>query len=476
MVDAGVRARAARLGFAPPVRLSMTETAPAYGQGREVLTPSALTRLVRDLLEDALPLIWLEGEISNFSRPASGHLYFTLKDTAAQVRCAMFKPKSTWLRFRPADGMHVLARARVSLYEARGEFQLIVEHLEEAGAGALQRELEQRRARLAAEGLFDTARKRALPAWPRRIGVLTSPSGAAVRDVLSILRRRFPLVDVEILPVPVQGKEAAPAIVATLTAAARAARHDVLLLTRGGGSLEDLWAFNDEALVRAMAACPIPLVSAVGHEIDVTLADLVADLRAATPSAAAELLVPEAGALRQHLQQRKARLDLLLRRARERAVQRLDHVAARLAAQRPQARLQLGAQRLQALRGRLAAQAARRLERDASRLRALQARLARCHPRLRIPAQAARWQHAGEALRRELAGALERRARHLGELARALNAVSPLATLARGYAIVFDAQGRVLRSARGVAPGSPVRARLAEGELDLRVEGARDPD
>ena len=214
MVDAGARARAARLGFAPPVRLSMTETAPAYGQGREVLTPSALTRLVRDLLEDALPLIWLEGEISNFSRPASGHLYFTLKDTAAQVRCAMFKPKSTWLRFRPADGMHVLARAGVSLYEARGEFQLIVEHLEEAGAGALQRELEQRRARLAAEGLFDTALKRALPAWPRRIGVLTSPSGAAVRDVLSILRRRFPLVDVEILPVPVQGKEAAPAIVA----------------------------------------------------------------------------------------------------------------------------------------------------------------------------------------------------------------------------------------------------------------------
>ena len=451
----------------------MTETAPAYGQGREVLTPSALTRLVRDLLEDALPLIWLEGEISNFSRPASGHLYFTLKDTAAQVRCAMFKPKSTWLRFRPADGMHVLARARVSLYEARGEFQLIVEHLEEAGAGALQRELEQRRARLAAEGLFDTARKRALPAWPRRIGVLTSPSGAAVRDVLSVLRRRFPLVDVEILPVPVQGKEAAPAIVATLTAAARAARHDVLLLTRGGGSLEDLWAFNDEALVRAMAACPIPLVSAVGHEIDVTLADLVADLRAATPSAAAELLVPEAGALRQRLQQREARLELLLRRVRERAQQRLDHAHARLHAQRPQARLLLGRARLVALHDRLRGQSALRLQRAAHRLHALQARLAAGHPRQRVLADRSRCERAGEAQRRDIARALERRARHLGELARALNAVSPLATLARGYAIVFDPDGRVVRSVAQAPQGTTLRARLVDGELDLAVAQVR---
>ncbi|HET6546475.1 MAG TPA: exodeoxyribonuclease VII large subunit, partial [Rhodanobacteraceae bacterium] len=250
---------------------------PPFPPARETLTPSALTRLVHDLLEDALPLVWIEGEISNFARPASGHLYFTLKDAAAQVRCAMFRPKSTWLRFRPADGMQVLARARVSLYEARGEFQLIIEHLEEAGEGALRREFERLKAVLAAEGLFDAVHKRALPRLARRIGVITSPTGAAIRDVLSVVRRRFALADIEILPVPVQGRDAPAAIIARLAPASAAKRHDVLLLTRGGGSLEDLWAFNDEMLARAIRASAIPVVSAIGHEIDFTIADFVAD-------------------------------------------------------------------------------------------------------------------------------------------------------------------------------------------------------
>ena len=242
-------------------------TSPAIAE-REVLTPSALNRLVRDLLEDALPLIWIEGEISNISRPGSGHLYFTLKDSAAQVKCAMFKPRSTWLRFRPTDGIHVLARGRVSLYEARGEFQIIVEHLEEAGEGALRREFERLKSQLATEGLFAAEHKRALPRFARRIGVITSPGGAAIRDVLSVLARRFPLVEVEILPVPVQGRDAPPAIVAAIRAASLARRHDVLLLTRGGGSLEDFGAFNDEAVARAIHASAIPVVSAIGHEID----------------------------------------------------------------------------------------------------------------------------------------------------------------------------------------------------------------
>src|SRR5215469_10547213 len=260
---------------------------------RHILTPSTLNRLVRGLLEDALPLVWIEGELSNVARPASGHLYFTLKDSGAQVRCAMFKPKTNALRFKPADGMHVLMRARVGLYEPRGEFQLVAEHMEPAGEGALQREFERLKAQLDAEGLFDPARKRALPRFARRIGVITSATGAAIRDVLSVLSRRWPLVEVDVLPVPVQGREAPPAIVSMLRKAAASKRYDVLLLTRGGGSLEDLWAFNDEQVARAIHACPVPVVSAVGHEIDFSIADFVADLRAPTPSAAAELLAPD---------------------------------------------------------------------------------------------------------------------------------------------------------------------------------------
>ncbi|HJT98891.1 MAG TPA: exodeoxyribonuclease VII large subunit, partial [Rhodanobacteraceae bacterium] len=259
----------------------MSEPSDSAAAGREVLTPTALNRLVRDLLEDALPLIWIEGELSNVVRSGAGHIYFTMKDAAAQVRCAMFRPRSTWLRFKPADGMHVLARGRVSLYEGRGEFQLIVEHLEEAGEGALRREFERLKARLAAEGLFATERKRALPRFARRIGVLTSPTGAAVRDVVSVIARRFALAQIEIVPIPVQGREAPPHIADAIEAVSRAHRHDVLVLTRGGGSLEDLWAFNDERVARAIHASAIPIVSAIGHEIDFTIADFVADLRAA---------------------------------------------------------------------------------------------------------------------------------------------------------------------------------------------------
>ena len=393
---------------------------------REVYSPSALTRFVRDLLEDVLPLIWIEGEISNFSRPASGHLYFTLKDSGAQVRCAMFKPRSTWLRFKPGDGMRVLARARVSLYEARGEFQLIVDSLEEAGEGALQRAFEQLKTKLAAEGLFDADRKRAIPKIPRRIGVITSPSGAAIRDVLSVIARRFPLAEIEILPVPVQGKEAPPAIVAMLGAASAARRHDVLLLTRGGGSLEDLWAFNDETVARAIRASAIPVVSAIGHEIDFTIADFAADLRAPTPSAAAELLVPDAAEIARGFVRHRQRIEQLLLRGLESRTQRLDHLLARINAQSPQARLARADERLHMLHRRLA---------DRAR------------------------------------GGIERRASRLGELARTLHAVSPLATLDRGYAILFErGSGRVVRSVTQATPGAPLRARVADGEIDLRVE------
>ena len=414
---------------------------------REIFSPSQLVRLTRDLLEDTFPLIWVEGEISNFSRASSGHLYFSLKDAQAQIRCAMFKPRSTWLRFKPADGMRVRARVRVTLYEARGEFQLIVEHLEEAGEGALLRAFEEMKKRLAAEGLFDAAKKRTLPKLPRLVGVLTSASGAAVRDVLSVLARRFPLAQVEVLPVPVQGRDAPAAIIATLNAASNAQRHDVLLLTRGGGSLEDLWAFNDEALARAIRASAIPVISAIGHEIDFTIADFAADLRAPTPSAAAELRVPDARAIANTLRREHAVLEQLMQRRLRYAVQQLDHAYARVRAQHPRMRLRAGSERLAHLRARLAAQQP-------------QARLARQQEHLQRLQQRA---HA------TLAAHMLARGSELRELARALHAVSPLATLQRGYAIVFDRDSRqVVRNAEQARTTDRFTARFTDGEIPLR--------
>jgi len=419
---------------------------------REVLSPSALVRMARDVLEDTFPLIWVEGEISNLSRPGSGHLYFCLKDAQAQVRCAMFRSRGILLRFKPADGQRVLARARLSLYEARGEFQLIVEHLEPTGEGALLRAFEQLKTRLAAEGLFAAGLKRALPKLARRIGVITSPTGAAIRDVLSVIRRRFPLADIEVLPVPVQGREAPAAILRMLNAASIARRHDVLLLTRGGGSLEDLWAFNDEALARAIRASAIPVVSAVGHEIDFTIADFVADLRAPTPSAAAELLVPDATDLLRSLRHHRERLRQYLRHRLRAAAQRADHARARLAQQQPRTRLRAGGERLGQLR----------------------ARLQRQHPTLLLERHRNDLRLNLRSLRSGLAHRLEARALQLGELARALNAVSPLATLQRGYAILLEAEsGRIVRSTTQAMHGSRLTARVHDGEFDVRVESRR---
>ncbi len=436
---------------------------------RHILTPSSLNRLVRDLLEDALPLVWIEGELSNVARPASGHLYFTLKDAGAQVRCAMFRPKSGWLKFKPTDGMHVLVRARVGLYEPRGEFQLVAEHMEPAGEGALQREFEQLKARLDAEGLFDVARKRALPRYARRIGVITSATGAAVRDVLSVMSRRWPLAEVDVLPVPVQGREAPPAIVHMLRKASASGRYDVLLLTRGGGSLEDLWAFNDEQVARAIHASAVPVVSAVGHEVDFSIADFVADLRAPTPSAAAELLVPDASALRHHLRQLQQRLTVLEQRRLQSRIQRADHLLARLQAQRPQARLARDRERLLHLHRRLLGIQREQSQRRHAGLERVQARLLTQHPRLRLLLWHRRLAELSRQLRESMERRLERERLTLQQTARALHTVSPLATLDRGYAILFDADGKVLRSAKHVAEGTPLRARLADGELPLSV-------
>jgi exodeoxyribonuclease VII large subunit len=390
----------------------------------EILSPSQLNTLARDLLEGAFPAIWVEGELSGVSRPASGHLYFCLKDARAQVRCAMFKPKSSALKFAPREGTKVLARGRLTLYEARGDYQLVLDHMEEAGEGALRRAFEELKARLAAEGLFDAGRKRPLPAYVRRLAVITSPSGAVVRDVLSVIGRRFALLDVEVLPVPVQGTTAAAQIVQMLGKAAASGRYDVILLARGGGSLEDLWAFNDEALARAIAASAVPVVSAIGHETDFSLSDFAADLRAPTPSAAAELLVPHADDLRRRVLGLEQRLHGVQKQRLRQAAQRADRALLRLQALRPQARLQLlGRRQAEALR-RLHAAWRRRADRDRGQLR---------------------------------------------ELARSLSAISPLATVARGYAILQHEDGRVVRAVGDVAGGDVVDARVSDGKIKLQV-------
>ena len=437
---------------------------------RQVLRPAQLNALARDLLEGSFPQVWVEGEISNFSRPASGHAYFTLKDERAQVRCALFRTHAQRLRFAPRDGLQVLARGRLTLYEARGDYQLVLDHMEEAGEGALRRAFEELKARLAAEGLFDAARKRPLPAFPRRLGVITSPRGAAVRDVLSVLGRRFPLLEAEVLPVPVQGDGAAVQILDMLRRAGASGRYDLLLLTRGGGSLEDLWAFNDEALARAIAASPVPVVAAIGHEVDVSLADFAADLRAPTPSAAAELIAPDAGELAARLRSEKRRLDALQVRLATARAQRLDQAFLKLQALRPQLRLERGRHRLAALRTRLDQAQRTPVARRAERLSKLLRRLDQAHPRRRLEAHAHRLALLSRGLHAALPRRLEQHQLHLRGLARALASVSPLATLGRGYAIVQQADGRVLRRAADVAPGDRLRARLAEGELQLRVE------
>lgn len=442
---------------------------------RDVLTPTQLNTLARDLLESSFPLVWVEAELGNVTRPASGHLYFTLKDARAQVKCAMFKPKSQWLKFVPREGLRVLGRGRLTLYEARGDYQLVLDHLEEAGEGALRRAYEDLKAKLAAEGLFDQARKRPLPAYPRRLGVITSPSGAAVRDVLSVLARRFPLLEVEILPVQVQGATAAAQITAMLVRAASSGRYDALLLTRGGGSLEDLWAFNDEQLARAIAASTVPVVSAVGHETDFSLADFSADLRAPTPSVAAELLTPNRSDLQARLAGLQQRIGGLQQRSLIQAMQRADRAVLRLQAVRPQARLALLAHRQQEASRRLESAWREQLARRRARLRHARAVLRATQPQRRLALLRERLQLLGLRPQAAMGRALQQDALKLQALARALEGVSPLATVARGYSIITDAQGRLVRSVAQVQASDELQARLSDGVLHVNVKSTSTP-
>jgi exodeoxyribonuclease VII large subunit len=446
--------------------------APAVPGGTpDVLTVSALNRLAREALEARFPLLWVSGEISNVTRAPSGHLYFTLKDSQAQVRCTMWRNRAQLLPFRPENGMRVDARALVTLYELRGDFQLTVEALRRTGVGNLYEAFLRLKDKLAGEGLFDPAHKRPVPLFPRRIGVVTSPAAAAWQDVLAALARRAPHLEVVLYPAPVQGAQAPRGLLEALRSASqRAARDgiDVLLLVRGGGGIEDLWAFNDEALARAIRACPVPVVSGVGHETDVTIADFAADARAATPTGAAELASAGFHAARARLETLGRALPAALQYRLNTAAQRLDRAALRLV--HPRERLQRAREQCERLHLRLVDTMARRLERLVARNDVLALRLAARRPELerageRCARAAARLAQAGQAL-------LARRTERLAGLSARLQHLAPQAVLARGYSITRNEAGHILRSAKGVAAGERVSVELASGRLHATVNSS----
>ncbi len=442
---------------------------------RDVYTVTRLNSEARALLEGHFPALWVEGELSNLARPRSGHLYFSLKDANCQVRCAMFRMYNRHLEFEPKEGTHVLVHARVSLYPERGDFQLLAEYMEEAGAGVLRRAFEALKQRLAAEGLFDAAGKKPLPAIPARLGVITSPTGAALRDILSVLKRRFPALPVLVYPVPVQGTGAAPAIARALALADQRGECDVLILARGGGSLEDLWPFNEEMVARAIHGCRIPVVTGIGHEIDVTIADFAADHRGATPSAAAELVTPDEAELRQRALHLRARLGRHMQGRLREWRHKLLSCERRLA--HPRRRVLDLSQRVDGLTLRLARAARSMPAARRARLRELAARLHRNDPAAVVRTHRARWETLARRLRVAGAVAMAQRRNRVSTLGRTLRAVSPLQTLERGYAIVTThPDGRIVHSAGEVRGGDTVKARLARGSLTAKVESTQDDE
>jgi exodeoxyribonuclease VII large subunit len=420
---------------------------------RSVLTVAALTEQLRALLEERFPAVWVEGEISNFRLYGSGHAYFTLKDAEAQLRCVLFRNRGRRIRFEPADGLHVMAFGSVEVYAQRGEYQLVVELLEPRGLGALQLAFEQLKARLGAEGLFEPARKRALPRFPRTIGIVTSPSGAAIRDMLRVIGRRFGELHIVIAPCRVQGEGAAEEIAQGLRDLNALGDVDVIIVGRGGGSLEDLWAFNEEAVARAIAGSKAPVISAVGHEVDFTIADFVADLRAPTPSAAAELVVREKQAV-------VDALDELARRLRRAASRPLSDLARRVDEQ--------------TLRLRRGAHAEWR--RAAHRVALAAAALRSASPVARVGHGRHRLERLEARLRNEIRLVLGQSGHRLGEAVGRLDSLSPLAVLGRGYSLTRTPAGAIVRRARDVRAGDDVHVLLHEGSLECRVSATRETD
>ncbi|HYL47135.1 MAG TPA: exodeoxyribonuclease VII large subunit [Candidatus Limnocylindrales bacterium] len=436
---------------------------------RHVWKVSELTERIGELIETAFPDVWVEGEVSNFRAAQSGHLYFTLKDARSQIRCVCFRDQVRGLKFRPEDGLQVTVRGSLGVYEPRGEYQIYVSYIEPVGLGALQLAFEQLKKRLEKEGLFDEERKKPLPVLPRRIGVITSPTGAAIRDILRVLKRRFPNVHVLLFPVKVQGEGAAPEIVEALRYFSRAKVADVLILARGGGSLEDLWAFNEEIVARAIAASTIPVITGVGHETDFTIADFVADLRAPTPSAAAEIVVRSRQEFERHIAEYERHLVQRMRYLLSEWRHKVRDLQTHRGFRQLEVLLRRRRQQLDELSSSLAVGLRLRLATTLQRLTRASTRLASFDLRLWM----SRWRGVLEQRRMELRVATDRlliakrRAWQIATLQ--LEERSPLALLERGYAIAYDASGKVLRSPDQVALGDDIRVRLARGSLDAKV-------
>ncbi|MCP5173327.1 MAG: exodeoxyribonuclease VII large subunit [Pseudomonadales bacterium] len=442
----------------------MTDHIPAQSSDRQVLSISQLNRRARQLLEIHMPLLWVRGEISNFSRPGSGHWYLTLKDDNAQIRCAMFRGRNGLVKIQPQNGDQVLVRGRVSLYEPRGDYQFIIEHMEADGAGLLQQRYEALKARLEQEGLFDTAYKKPVAPYPQCIGVITSATGAALRDILHVCHRRYPWVKINVYTTPVQGKEAITGLIDALRLANEHNEADTLIVARGGGSIEDLWAFNEEAVARAVFDSLIPIISGVGHETDFTITDFVADLRAPTPSAAAELAGPNKAELQDRLARLRQQLALRTGLALRHKQQALEHCKKRL--RTPKALLEQRAQHLDHLQIRLTQIWQRQNNDRRTQLQYLQNRLAQVHPQTRLKLYKQQNSLLEQRLKRAFDSRLNQHRQRLRALAGTLNAVSPLSTLERGYAVVRGRDEHVISSVADVKSGDELRLLLKDGSVD----------
>ena len=439
---------------------------------RKVLSVTQLNREARRLLETGLSMTWVEGELSNIARPASGHWYFTLKDQGAQIRCAMFRNRNRYAQIEPREGMAVVLRGRVSLYEARGDYQLIAENMQDAGVGALQRQFEALKRKLEQEGLFGDGHKQSLPAMPGRIGVITSPTGAAIKDILTVLNRRFPGIPVRIYPVAVQGEQAAGQIVSALELAERRGDCDVLILARGGGSIEDLWPFNEEAVARAIYHCALPIISAVGHETDVTIADFVADLRAPTPSAAAELVVPDAEDWIVRLASLRRRLHRSIAGSLDDAHETLRWLAGRHHQVRPDRQISQHLLRLDDLDGRLRGLIRIQLANRVQQLTTMAGRLQSRSPQQALLRSRSDLEHTSQRLTQIVSKQLERARSRLNLASATLNSVGPQATLERGYAIVMRAD-ELVTDASKLAPDDAISVRFAQGSATAKVVKTR---
>ncbi len=434
-----------------------------------IYSVSQLNQSVRLMLENQLGAVWLTGEISNFSQPVSGHWYLSLKDENAQVRCAMFRMKNLRVSFRPTNGMQVLVRANVSLYEPRGDYQLIIESMHLAGEGLLMQQFEALKLKLAAEGLFAQHLKKNLPHFSKAVGIITSKTGAALQDILHILQRRDPSLKIIIYPTAVQGKDAATDIAQMIELANQRQEVDVLIVGRGGGSLEDLWCFNEEMVARAIFHSHLPVISAVGHETDVTIADFVADLRAPTPSAAAELVSRNQTELLQQLQYRRQRLEIALDRLFAEKLQKLRHLSLRLHNQHPQAQLRIQQQLITQLSHRLQQSLRHRWQKKAENLTALSMRLYKNPLPLRLQQYEQQLAQLKVRLNSHMNLTLSLQQKQLAHLCGKLDSLSPLKVLARGYSITQNQQNFTIRSMKDVNVGEQIKTRLPDGDIISQV-------